>query len=163
MQKFYWQNMICRFGVPRSLTIDNETQFDSKTFRCFCSKVGTTIHFASVRHPESNGLVESANGIILLGISKLLVGLSKGKLSDKLTQFGVTTLWCLDPLASLLQDSLRGRSRFSRRTKKRISKGHCCSRIYQQSFFSKIPQKKSDSKQLRRLVNIKLKQQSGDT
>jgi hypothetical protein len=51
----------------------------------FFSKVGTTIHFASVRHPESNGLVESANGIILLGISKLLVGLSKGKWSDELT------------------------------------------------------------------------------
>jgi hypothetical protein len=23
VQKFFWQNIICRFGVPRELTIDN--------------------------------------------------------------------------------------------------------------------------------------------
>jgi hypothetical protein len=28
------------------------------------------INFASVRHPESNGLVERANGIIMIGIMK---------------------------------------------------------------------------------------------
>jgi hypothetical protein len=22
-QKFFWQNIICRFGVPRELTVDN--------------------------------------------------------------------------------------------------------------------------------------------
>lgn len=38
-----------------------------------------SIHFASVGHPESNGLVERENGIILLGITKSLVGLPKGK------------------------------------------------------------------------------------
>jgi hypothetical protein len=36
--------------------------------------VGTNIHFASVRHLESNGLGERANKIILLGITKSLVG-----------------------------------------------------------------------------------------
>jgi hypothetical protein len=41
--------------------------------------VGTSIHFASVRYPESNGLVEIENDIILLGITKSLVGLLKGK------------------------------------------------------------------------------------
>jgi hypothetical protein len=41
--------------------------------------VGTNIHFASVRHLESNGLVERANIIILLGITKSLLGLPKGK------------------------------------------------------------------------------------
>jgi hypothetical protein len=46
--------------------------------------VGTNIHFTSVRHPESNGLVERANGIILLGITKSLVGLPKGKWTEEL-------------------------------------------------------------------------------
>jgi hypothetical protein len=46
--------------------------------------VGTNIHFALVRHPESNGLVETANGIILLGITKSLVGLLKGKWIEEL-------------------------------------------------------------------------------
>jgi transposase InsO family protein len=79
IQKFFWQNIISRFGVPKSIIVDNDTQFDSEAFRAFCSQVGTNLHFASVGHPESNGLVERANGIILLGITKFLVGLPKGK------------------------------------------------------------------------------------
>jgi transposase InsO family protein len=47
--------------------VDNGTQFDAETFKDFCDQIGTKIHFASVRHPESNGLVERANGIIMTG------------------------------------------------------------------------------------------------
>jgi transposase InsO family protein len=49
------------FGVPKAITVDNGTQFDAETFKDFCDRIGTKIHFASVRHPESNGLVERAN------------------------------------------------------------------------------------------------------
>jgi transposase InsO family protein len=84
IQKFFWQNIICRFGVPRSITVYNGTQFDSEAFRKFCSQVGTNIHFALVKHPESNGHIERANDIILLGITKSLVGLSKGKWTEEL-------------------------------------------------------------------------------
>jgi transposase InsO family protein len=51
--------------VPKAITIDNGTQFDAETFKVCCDQIGTRIHFASVRHPESNGLVERANGIIM--------------------------------------------------------------------------------------------------
>jgi hypothetical protein len=61
VQKFFWQNIVCRFGVPKAVTVDNRTQLDAETFKTFCSQIGTKIHFASVRHPESNGLVERAN------------------------------------------------------------------------------------------------------
>jgi ribonuclease HI len=71
VQKFFWQNIVCRFGVPKAITMDNGTQFDAETFKDFCDQIGTKIHFASVRHPESNGLVERANGIIMTGIMKL--------------------------------------------------------------------------------------------
>jgi hypothetical protein len=27
IQKFFWQNIICRFRVPRELTVDNGKQF----------------------------------------------------------------------------------------------------------------------------------------
>jgi hypothetical protein len=84
--KFFWQNIICRFGVPKSITIDNDTQFDSEAFIAFHSQVGTNIHFISIRHPESSGLVGRANNIILLGITKFMVGLPKGKWTEELTK-----------------------------------------------------------------------------
>jgi transposase InsO family protein len=70
VQKFFGQNIVWRFGVPKAITVDNITQFDAETFKTFCDQIGTKIHFASVRHPESNGLVERANGIIITGIMK---------------------------------------------------------------------------------------------
>jgi hypothetical protein len=58
--------------VPKAITVDNGTQFDAETFKDFCDQIGTKIYFASVRHPESNGLVERANDIIMMGIIKLI-------------------------------------------------------------------------------------------
>jgi hypothetical protein len=52
VKKFFWQKIMCRFGVPRSLTVDNEKQFDSKNFKEFCTSIGTKIAFASVYHLE---------------------------------------------------------------------------------------------------------------
>jgi hypothetical protein len=34
-QKFFWQNIVCRFGVPSELTVDNGKQFDSQDFKDF--------------------------------------------------------------------------------------------------------------------------------
>jgi ribonuclease HI len=51
VQKFFWQNIVCRFGVPKAITVDNGIQFDAGTFKDFCDRIGTKIHFASVRHP----------------------------------------------------------------------------------------------------------------
>jgi hypothetical protein len=84
IQKFFWQNIVCRFGVPKAITVDNGTQFDAETFKDFCDRIGTKIHFASVRHPESNGLVERANGIIMTGIMKLIFNQPRGKWPDEL-------------------------------------------------------------------------------
>ena len=64
--------------------MDNGTQFDSEAFRDFCDQIGTKIHFASVRHPESNRLVERANGIIMTGIMKLIFNQPRGKWPDEL-------------------------------------------------------------------------------
>jgi transposase InsO family protein len=84
VQKFFWQNIVCRFGVPKAITVDNGTQFDAETFKEFCDKIGTKIHFVSVRHPESNGLVERANGIIMTGIMKSIFNQPKGKWPEEL-------------------------------------------------------------------------------
>jgi hypothetical protein len=84
VQKFLWQNIVCRFGVPKAITVDNGTQFDAEAFKEFCEQIGTKIHFASVRHPESNGLVERANSIIMTGIMKLIFNQPREKWPDEL-------------------------------------------------------------------------------
>src|SRR5688500_11428189 len=84
VQKFFWQSIVCRFGVPKAITVDNETQFDAETFKTFCSQIGIKIHFTSARHLESNRLVERANGIILTGIMKSIFNQPKGKWPDEL-------------------------------------------------------------------------------
>jgi IS30 family transposase len=70
--------------VPKAITVDDGTQFDAETFKAFCDQTSTKIHFASVRHPESNGLVERANGIIITGIMKSIFNQPKGKWLDEL-------------------------------------------------------------------------------
>jgi transposase InsO family protein len=84
VQKFFWQNIVCRFNVQKAITVDNVTQFDAETFKDFCVQIGTKIHFASAGHPESNGLVERANGIIMIGIMKLILNQPRAKWSDEL-------------------------------------------------------------------------------
>jgi transposase InsO family protein len=52
IKKFFWQQIICRFGVPMELIVDNGTQFDSEAFKEFYMQIGTKICFAYVRHPS---------------------------------------------------------------------------------------------------------------
>jgi transposase InsO family protein len=84
IQKFFWQNIIYRFGVPRELTVDNGKQFDCYTFKEYCKSLGTHAKFSSVYHPQSNGAVERANGLIFSGIKKCLFDQNKGKWVDEL-------------------------------------------------------------------------------
>ncbi|WVZ63795.1 hypothetical protein U9M48_013400 [Paspalum notatum var. saurae] len=84
LQKFFWQNIICRFGVPKELTVDNGKQFDSTSFRDLCFRIGTKLCFASVYHPQSNRAVERANEVIFVGIKKNITDLPKGKWVDEL-------------------------------------------------------------------------------
>jgi hypothetical protein len=84
VQKFFSQNIVCRFGVPKAITVDNGTQFDAEAFKDFCDQPSSKIHFASVRHLKSNRLVERANGIIMMGIMKLIFNQPRGKWPDEL-------------------------------------------------------------------------------
>jgi hypothetical protein len=36
VQNSFWQNIICRFGVPKAITVDIGAQFDSEAFKTFC-------------------------------------------------------------------------------------------------------------------------------
>jgi hypothetical protein len=86
VQKFFWQNVICRFGVSKAIIVDNRVQFESEAFRTFRDQFGTKIHFTSVRHLESNGLVERENCIILTRIMRSIFNSLKGKWPDELVK-----------------------------------------------------------------------------
>jgi hypothetical protein len=85
-QKIFWQNIVCRFGVPSELIVDNGKQFDNQDFWEFCSSIGTKAVFTSVYHPQSNGVVERANGKISSAIKKRLLDDKKGKWADQLPE-----------------------------------------------------------------------------
>jgi hypothetical protein len=67
------KGIVFRFGVPHSIITDNGSNFTSKEFKAYCNEVGIKLHFASVAHPQTNGQVEKANGIICSGIKKRLL------------------------------------------------------------------------------------------
>jgi hypothetical protein len=59
--------LVCRFGVPNRIIIDNGSQFTSGLFREYCASVSIKIYFAFVAHPRSNGQAEHANAEVLKG------------------------------------------------------------------------------------------------
>jgi len=62
-----------RFGVMDSIITDNGTNFTAEEFQSFCKDQGVKLHYASVAHPQSNGQVEKANGLVCSGIKKRLL------------------------------------------------------------------------------------------
>jgi hypothetical protein len=48
--------------------------------------IGMNLHFVSVYHPQSNGVVEKANGQIFSAIKKCLFEQNKGKWTDELSR-----------------------------------------------------------------------------
>jgi hypothetical protein len=74
------KSLVFRFGVPHSIIIDNRTNVTSKEFKNYCKSMGIKFNFASIAHPQTNGQVEKANGLICSGIKKrLLAPLEKAK------------------------------------------------------------------------------------
>jgi transposase InsO family protein len=76
----FFTNIIHRFGVPNSIITDNGTQFTGKKFLNFCDNHHIRVDWAAVAHPMTNGQVERANGMILLGL--------KPRIYNDLNKFG---------------------------------------------------------------------------
>nr|GFA73782.1 reverse transcriptase domain-containing protein [Tanacetum cinerariifolium] len=72
VKKFVWDNIVCRFGIPGEIISDNDKQFADNPFKDWCDKLNITQHFASVKHLQSNGLVERANRSLGEGIKARL-------------------------------------------------------------------------------------------
>lgn len=57
-----------QFGMPRKTITDCKTQFIAQEFLDCWDNKGITMNFTLVVHPQSNGQVERANGLILRGL-----------------------------------------------------------------------------------------------
>ncbi|XP_074374583.1 uncharacterized protein LOC141714992 [Apium graveolens] len=68
--QFFWENVICRYEIPRILVTNNRKQFDNAEFREYCNDNSIELRFTSVAHPHANWKAEVANRIILDGLKK---------------------------------------------------------------------------------------------
>jgi transposase InsO family protein len=66
--------------VPNSIITDNGSQFTGRKFLEFCDKFHIRVDWAAVAHPQTNGQVERANGMILQGL--------KPRIFDRLNKSG---------------------------------------------------------------------------
>ena len=64
----FFTDIVFRFGVPNSIITDNGTQFTGKKFLAFCDNFHIRVDWSAVAHPQTNGQVERANGMILQGL-----------------------------------------------------------------------------------------------
>jgi hypothetical protein len=69
----FFNEIITRYGVPHNIITDNGTNFAKGVFADYCGQKGIRLDLASVAHPQTNGQVEKANGLILAGIKPRLV------------------------------------------------------------------------------------------
>src|SRR5664279_3148196 len=66
-------SIICRFGVPHRSITDNGSNFIADEFQELCEEQGIRVSYASDAHPQSNGQVEKANGLVTAGVKKRLL------------------------------------------------------------------------------------------
>ncbi|GJU35676.1 reverse transcriptase domain-containing protein [Tanacetum coccineum] len=82
IKKFMWDNIFCRFGLPGEIISDNGKQLRDNPFKDWCEKLCIRQHFASVKHPQTNGLVERANRSLGEGIKATLDARSKNWMEE---------------------------------------------------------------------------------
>jgi transposase InsO family protein len=76
----FFTDIVHRFGVPNPIITDNGSQFTGRKFLEFCDKFHICVDWAAVAHPQTNGQVERANGMILQGL--------KPRIFDQLNKSG---------------------------------------------------------------------------
>ncbi|GKF45989.1 reverse transcriptase domain-containing protein [Tanacetum coccineum] len=82
IKKFVWDNIVCRFGLPREIISDNGKQFRDNPFKDWCKKLCIHKCFASIKHLQANGLVERANKSLGEGIKARLDERNKNWLEE---------------------------------------------------------------------------------
>ena len=60
--------VVHHYGVPHNIITDNGTNFTVDEVKSWCKNRGIKLDYASVYHPQTNGQVERANGLIMLSL-----------------------------------------------------------------------------------------------
>ena len=66
-------DIIHHFGIMNTIITNNGTQFTAREFTSFCDTKRIKINYASMAHPQSNGQVERAKGMILQGLKPHII------------------------------------------------------------------------------------------
>src|SRR4051812_4505039 len=66
------RDLVVIFVLPHSIITDNSSNLSLREVEAYCWEKGIRLDLASVAHPQSNGQVERANGLILQGIKPRL-------------------------------------------------------------------------------------------
>ncbi|CAL2246249.1 unnamed protein product [Prunus armeniaca] len=74
VEQFIWKNIICIFGWPQLIVIDNGTQFVGRQTTAFLVKYGIKQHLSTPRYPQGKGQAEASNKIALDCLKKRLEG-----------------------------------------------------------------------------------------
>ena len=77
-KKFFWKNIVIRFEVLRTLILDNDLHFDSKSFKRYCCDLRITNRYSTLVYPQGNRQAEAVNKVIVNGLKKRLDD-AKGK------------------------------------------------------------------------------------
>ena len=51
IRNFFWKNIICKYGIPKVLVLQNIKYFDNIAFRDFCLELRIKNHYSSPAHP----------------------------------------------------------------------------------------------------------------
>lgn len=70
--KFFWKQIICDFGIPHIIILDNITQFVNNPFQEWCEDLRINQNFTSIVHLEVNGQTKVTKRTIVHGLETRL-------------------------------------------------------------------------------------------
>ncbi|XP_061350245.1 uncharacterized protein LOC133295424 [Gastrolobium bilobum] len=70
--RFFYRQIISRFGVPHTIITDNGTQFVDRKFNQVLQDLHVKHRYKSVEHPQTNGLAEAVNRVLKRGLERRL-------------------------------------------------------------------------------------------
>ena len=70
--RFIWKNIVCRFGILKSIVSDNGPQFDSRVYRDFFQELKIQNLYSTPQYPQSNDQAEASNKTLLTALKKRL-------------------------------------------------------------------------------------------